>query len=162
MSTTLQVKKKPELPSIYDNPKADVVIFDGECNFCRAQVERLAWWDETGKRLGFVSLHDPEVARRYPDLTYDMLMEQMYVVDRYGHRFAGVEAIRYLTRTLPRLYWLAPVLHLPGTLPIWKWCYSQIAKRRYLLMGRHVECDGGTCALHNRPAANKPAGNNPA
>jgi predicted DCC family thiol-disulfide oxidoreductase YuxK len=153
MRTKAKAVKVKELPSIYNNPKADVVIFDGECNFCRAQVERLAWFDETGKRLGFVSLHDPEIAYRYPDLTYDMLMEQMYIVDRYGHRYPGVESIRYLTKTLPRLYWLYPILNFPGTLPLWKWCYRQIAKRRYMLMGKHVECDGGTCSLHNRSIA---------
>ncbi len=145
--------KKPterELPSIYDNPKADVVIFDGECNFCRAQVQKLAWFDETGKRLGFVSLHDPEVARRFPELTPDMLMEQMYVADRHGNRFGGAAALRYLTGVLPRLRWLYPLLHIPGSLPFWQWCYKQVAKRRYLFMGKASDCETGTCKMHYR------------
>ena len=142
--------KESTLPSIDENPEADVVIFDGNCNFCRAQVQRLAWWDDTGKRLAFISLHDPLVAERYPDLTYDMLMEQMYVVDRRGNRHGGVQAIRYLTTALPRLVWLYPIVNFPGTLPLWKWGYRAIAKRRYRLMGKQAECDGGTCSVHNR------------
>ena len=150
MANDSRKPKEPNLPSIYDNPKADVVIFDGECNFCRSQVQKLAWWDESGKRLGFVSLHDPEVARRYPDLTHDMLMEQMYVIDWRGTRYGGAEAFKYLSGTLPRLKWLYPVLHIPGSLPFWRWAYRQIAKRRYQFAGKKKDCENGTCEIHYR------------
>lgn len=138
------------LPTPRDNPQADIVIFDGNCRFCRAQVERLARWDGTGQRLAFLSLHDPEVARRFPDLTYDQLMEEMYVVDRRGRRHAGAAAIRYLSRKLPRLYVLAPLLHLPFSLPLWRWAYRQIAKRRYWLGGAAMACDDEACRFHRR------------
>ena len=52
--------------------QADVVIYDGHCSFCRGQVERVNRWDTPG-RLAYLSLHDPEVARRYPDLDHDAL-----------------------------------------------------------------------------------------
>ena len=55
------------LPSIVDRPKADVVIYDGICPFCRAQVARLAAWDG-GRRLAFLSAHDPIVTQRYAHL----------------------------------------------------------------------------------------------
>jgi predicted DCC family thiol-disulfide oxidoreductase YuxK len=137
------------LPSPAENPQADIVIFDGHCKFCTGQVERLARWDGTGHRLAFLSLHDPEVAKRFPDLTYDQLMEEMYVVDQRGRRHAGAAAFRYLTTKLPRLYVLAPLMHVPFTMPFWRWGYKQIAKHRYLLMGKTTEaCDDGTCKVH--------------
>jgi predicted DCC family thiol-disulfide oxidoreductase YuxK len=136
-----------KLPTVHDRPEADVVIFDGQCNFCRGQVERLNRWDTRG-RLAFISLHDPEVSQRWPDLTHDMLMEQMYVVDRRGRRYGGAAAFRYLTRRLPLLWPLAPVLHLPLTLPLWQWGYRQVARRRYKLMGKAQECDSGACEIH--------------
>jgi predicted DCC family thiol-disulfide oxidoreductase YuxK len=68
------------LPGVNDRPKADVLIYDGQCVFCRGQVERLAAWDGR-ESLAFLSLHDPLVAERYPDLTHEQLMEQMYVID---------------------------------------------------------------------------------
>jgi predicted DCC family thiol-disulfide oxidoreductase YuxK len=109
---------------------ADLVIYDGECPFCRAQVARIARWDGR-ERLAFVSLHDPWVADRFPDLPRAQLMQQMYIVTRDGRRYAGAEGARYLTRRLPRLWPLAPLLHIPFSLPIWQWIYRQIARRRY-------------------------------
>jgi predicted DCC family thiol-disulfide oxidoreductase YuxK len=114
------------------NPEhpADLVIYDGDCPYCQAQVARLARWDGRG-RLAFVSLHDPWVTDRFPDLSREQLMQQMYVVTHDGRRYAGAEGVRYLTRRLPRLWPLAPLLHIPFSLPIWQWIYRRIARRRY-------------------------------
>jgi predicted DCC family thiol-disulfide oxidoreductase YuxK len=139
------------LPTPAENPDADIVIFDGHCKFCTGQVQRLARWDGKGRRLAFLSLHDPEVAKRFPDLTYDQLMEEMVVVDKRGRRHAGAAAFRYLTTRLPRLYVLAPLMHLPFTLPLWRWGYKQVAKHRYLLMGKTKAadtCDDDACRVH--------------
>jgi predicted DCC family thiol-disulfide oxidoreductase YuxK len=148
MSVASPEKSIPNaLPTPGDRPDADIVIFDGNCRICTAQIRKLAWWDCQGK-LAYLSLHDPDVARRFPDLTYDMLMAQMYVVDRQGRRYGGAAAIRYLSRRLRRLWWLAPVLHFPGSLPVWQWLYQQVAKRRYRF-GTVTECDGDACRLHS-------------
>ncbi|GIW94784.1 MAG: thiol-disulfide oxidoreductase [Pirellulaceae bacterium] len=138
------------LPSVEELPEADVVIYDGQCRFCCAQVQRLARWDGAG-RLAFISLHDPRVAERYPDLSHDQLMEQMYVIDRHGRRHGGAAALRYLSRRLPRLWWCAPLLHLPGTLPLWQALYRYVARRRYLLWRRHAQCDNDRCSIHFAP-----------
>jgi predicted DCC family thiol-disulfide oxidoreductase YuxK len=127
-------------------PEADVIIFDGQCRFCRAQVARLARWDKRG-RLAFISLHDPRVAQWYPDLTHDALMEDMYLIDRQGRRHRGAAALRYLSRKLWPLCLVAPLLHIPGSLPLWQWGYRQVARRRYL-GGRIDECSEGACGLH--------------
>jgi predicted DCC family thiol-disulfide oxidoreductase YuxK len=138
------------LPSPTENPGADVVIYDGQCKFCTAQVQNLARWDGKGRRLAFLSLHHAEVASRYPDLTYDQLIKEMYVVDQSGNRYAGADGFRYLTTRLPRLYVLAPLMHIPFTKPLWRWGYRQIAKRRYLLMGKTADCDGDACSIHSK------------
>ncbi len=75
-------------------------------------------------------MHDPEVAERFPDLPRSALMQQMYVVAANGRRYAGASAVRYLTRRLPRLWPLVPLVHLPFSLPIWQWLYLQVARRR--------------------------------
>lgn len=138
------------LPSPTEVPAADVVIYDGHCRFCTNQVQKLARWDGKG-RLAFLSLHDPEVAKRYPNLSYDDLMKQMYVVTPGGKQYAGAAAFRYLTRRLPWLYVLAPLLHIPFTLPVWQWLYRQVAIRRYKIAGKTGEaCDGEACAVHLR------------
>ena len=99
-------------------------------------------------RLAFLSLHDPEVARRWPDLEYDDLMEAMYVIDGSNRRYRGADAFRYLTRRLPKLWILAPALHLPGSLPFWRAAYRWVAQRRYR-WGKVPQCDDdGACHVH--------------
>jgi predicted DCC family thiol-disulfide oxidoreductase YuxK len=134
------------LPSPHDRPQADILIYDGHCRICRAQIARLHRWDTRGV-LAYLSLHDAEVARRFPDLSHETLMSEMVLVDQQGQRHHGAEAVRYLSRRLPRLWPLSPILHLPGMMPVWQWCYRRVANWRYRLGGR-VACDDGSCQLH--------------
>jgi predicted DCC family thiol-disulfide oxidoreductase YuxK len=91
-------------------------------------------------------LHDPRVAERYPDLSHDALMEQMFVIDTKGTRHGGADAVRYLSRRLPLLWPVAPVLHIPFTAGLWRWGYRQVAKRRYKLAGK--SCENDACSIH--------------
>jgi predicted DCC family thiol-disulfide oxidoreductase YuxK len=133
------------LPKPAEHPGKDVVIYDGNCQFCTRQVERLSRWDG-GNRLAFVSLHDPEVTRYAPNLTHDQLMEKMFVVDPQGRQFGGAAAFRYLSCRLPRLWSLAPLMHIPFSLPVWQWLYNQVAKRRY--RWNKPACENGSCKIH--------------
>lgn len=135
-----------ELPHADNSVGKDVVIYDGHCRICSAQMRRLARWD-FGKRLAYLSLHDAAVAAHYPDLRHDDLMREMVVVDRKGGRHAGADAVRYLSRRLPALWVLAPLLHIPGTSRLWRRLYRFVAEHRYLL-GKTETCDSGSCSLH--------------
>jgi predicted DCC family thiol-disulfide oxidoreductase YuxK len=136
------------LPSPTENPAGEVLIYDGKCKFCTASVKRLAKWDRR-RRLSFLSLHDPQVATRFPQWTYDQLMQEMHLIDRRGKCHRGAEAFRYLTTRIPRLYALAPLVHIPFSLPFWHWAYRQVARRRYLILGRTDQaCDSDTCKVH--------------
>ena len=143
---------KPEetlaLPDPVDRPDASVVIYDGHCRFCTAQVQRLDRWDRSDK-LAFISLHDPRVGEQWPDLTHAQLMEQLYLISPAGRRYGGAAAFRYLSRHLPRLWLLAPLLHIPFSLPLWQWGYRLIARQRYR-WGRTDACDDDNCAIHFR------------
>ncbi|MCH2183623.1 MAG: DUF393 domain-containing protein [Mariniblastus sp.] len=137
----------PALPTPEDLPAADILIFDGNCSFCTGQVLKISRW--SGGRIAFISLHDPEVSRRFPDLTEEMLMKEIYLVTRQGRRYGGASVLRYLSRRLPRLWVFAPLLHIPGTLGFWQWCYQKIAKRRYQISARHGhQCHDGSCEVH--------------
>jgi predicted DCC family thiol-disulfide oxidoreductase YuxK len=148
MTAATSVKTRGHLPTPAERPGGEVVIYDGHCRICTGQIQRLARWD-TGGRLAFLSLHDPLVAVRYPELSHEALMQDMYLIDRRGRAHRGAAAIRYLSRKLPWLWPLAPLLHLPGTLPLWQWMYRQIANRRYRF-GKVAECDDGACSVHGR------------
>ncbi len=127
--------------------ESDVVLFDGECRFCTSSVEALRRLDGKG-RLRFLSLHDPSVRIDYPDLSHDMLMSEMWIVTPQGKQYPGADAVRYLSRRLPILYPIAPVLHIPFSRPLWRWLYRFVARNRYRIAGR--DCTDGTCRVHSR------------
>jgi predicted DCC family thiol-disulfide oxidoreductase YuxK len=133
------------LPSPADNPGGDVVVYDGDCAICRAQVSKLPKLDGRN-RLAYLSLHDAEVHRRWPDASHDRLMKEMLIVDRHGGRHWGPEAVRYLTRRLPRLWLAAPLAYFPGSMVLWRPLYRWVAHNRYRLSGK--SCDDGACQLH--------------
>jgi predicted DCC family thiol-disulfide oxidoreductase YuxK len=124
-------------------PPHDIVLYDGHCRFCRSQIAVLRRLDLAGG-LRFVSLHDPTVARDFPELSADELMRQMYVVDTAGRARGGAEAVRYLSRRLPLLWPLALPLHVPGSMPVWSAIYRFVARHRYRIAGT---CEEGTCRL---------------
>jgi predicted DCC family thiol-disulfide oxidoreductase YuxK len=152
MPTTDPPAGADALPDPDSRPDADLVIYDGHCQFCQTQVVRLARFDALDKwlggsgRLSYISLHDPRVHERFPDLTHDDLMEQMYVVDGRGRRHGGADAIRYLSRRLRGLWPLAPILHLPLSASLWRWLYAQVARQRY--RWNKPDCAGGSCEIH--------------
>lgn len=134
------------LPSPEERPAADVVIYDGACGICTAQVKKLPWWD-CQQKLAYLSLHDPLVAERWPDLSHERLMQEMCIVDAQGQEHWGPEAVRYLTRRLRRLWWATPLLYFPGSMFLWRPVYRWIARNRYRLSGGEA-CEEGTCRLH--------------
>ncbi|MCA9137140.1 MAG: DUF393 domain-containing protein [Planctomycetales bacterium] len=151
VSESLPILRENGLPDPAEFPGADVVIYDGDCNFCIAQVKNLRRLDCCGGRLAFLSLHDPRVAERYPELTHDQMMAQMYIIDRQGRRHGGGDAVRYLSRRLPLLWIAAPILHVPGTASLWRFLYNQVAKHRYRLAGKksgRPACEKDACAVH--------------
>lgn len=126
-------------------PPRDVVLYDGKCRFCRSQIAILRWLDLTG-RLDFVSLHNPSVARDFPEIPFERLMREMVLVDRSGVAHGGAQGLRVVSRRLPLLWPLALLLHIPFSQPIWNWLYRLVARNRYRIAGK---CDdGGTCHLH--------------
>ncbi|MBI1246560.1 DUF393 domain-containing protein [bacterium] len=138
------------LPSPAERPHTDVVIYDGHCRICTGGVKILYRLDVTSK-LSFLSLHDPVVAEIAPNLTHDQMMEQMWVIDAHGNQHGGAGAFRYLTRHLVLLWPVMPLLHIPGSLPFWKWLYQKVAAARYRFGKQAGEDCGDNCRIHFGP-----------
>ena len=131
------------MTTTHARPARDTVLYDGQCRFCRSQIgilKRLDWWDQ----LQFTSLHDPSVPVDFPEIPPTQLHQEMVVINQQGVARGGADAVRYLSRRLPPLWPLAMLLHIPGSLPLWRWLYAFVAKRRLLIAGR---CDDGSCRL---------------
>jgi predicted DCC family thiol-disulfide oxidoreductase YuxK len=127
-----------------------VVLYDGHCAFCRKSVEllhRLDWL----KRLRFADARDPaqvpSVRAWSPDhaltgLDPARLLEEMHVLTADGRRvYHGFAALRWLAWRLPLLWPVAPLLYLPGVLPLGQRLYLWVARNRFRL----VPCHGGVC-----------------
>lgn len=138
------VEKTPDFPTLEERPGAYVVIYDGHCKFCRANVRWISAIDQ-GK-VAYVSLHDAIVKERWPELTYEQLMDHLYLIDG-DDKFPGAAAFRFLSRKLVALWPLAPVMHIPRSLPLWQFCYDRISRIRYRF-GKIDDCENGSCSIH--------------
>ena len=133
-----------DFPTLDERPDAYVLIYDGHCKFCRANVRWISSVDQ-GK-VAYVSLHDPIVAQRWPDLTHEQLMEHLYIIDG-NDKYAGAAAFRFLSRKLVAFWPLMPLMHIPGSLPLWQFGYDRVASIRYRF-GRIEDCENGSCQVH--------------
>jgi len=142
------------LPDPDEFPDRDVVVYDGLCNACEMAAKRLHQIDFGRGRLAFLSLHDARVTQRYANLSHDDLMAQMYVIDTDGNQHGGSDAIRYLSRRMPLMWILAPLMHIPGTAGLWRRMYRMIARNRYWVskkfFGTPDACESGSCSIHHR------------
>lgn len=119
-----------------------LIIYDGECRFCRSQIAILNRLDMWGV-LTFESLHDPSIHIDFPDITHEELLKRMYVIDSDQSRYSGANAIRYLSRKLMLLWPLAILLHIPYSMWLWNMVYNFIARNRYRIAGKCT----GSCKI---------------
>ncbi|GEM_PF-681653 len=160
-SGQLHSRSDLRFPHPTERPDSIVVIFDGKCKFCTKQVRILQRLD-FAKRLSFVSLHDVHVADWWPELSYDDLMKQIYVIPPVcnvtgqvdlkrvgGEKYGGAEGFRYIAWRLPILWPAALILSIPFSLPLWKRIYDFIATQRYRFGKLGDDCGpDGTCEIH--------------
>lgn len=138
----------PERTTPGDRP---VVLFDGDCVFCRKQVDnlkRMLGADHSAV-VEWVSFQDPGVLARFPGVSHDACMEALAAVMPDGRVHAGPAGVAVL---LGRRTRLAHVYFLPLVRQLVDGGYAVIAANRYRLMGKAVaagECEG-SCALHLR------------
>jgi predicted DCC family thiol-disulfide oxidoreductase YuxK len=133
-------------------PGTHVVLYDGMCVFCTAQVKKLLKLARPGA-VQALDFQDPAVLARFPGITHEACMKAMQLVTPDGYVFRGFEAAVRAVATRPVLGKLAYLYYVPGVRQLCDAAYAWIAARRYRLMGKAVqrgECAAGTCALHAR------------
>lgn len=124
-----------------------VVLYDGDCPFCRGSVRVLKSLDWL-HRLAFQSAREtdklPETA---VPLDHQKLLDEMHVVPPGRDRaYAGFSAFRWMAWRLPLTALIAPLLYVPGVLWAGNRVYRLIARNRFKL----VPCADGGCAVNLR------------
>ena len=126
-------------------PDRAVLLYDGECVFCRRSTDRLRFLLRDAS-LDYVSFREPGVLERFPGVTEDACEQGMQLVTAEGRVFPGAEAA---ARALLRRPWflLAWLYYVPGIRHAADWSYKQIAIRRFGISGRSSACKDDVCAL---------------
>ncbi len=119
-----------------DPPVRPTLIYDGECGFCRAAVDRVRRWDRE-RRLATIPLQDAARVAAF-GIPLAALAAAMHLVLPDGRVFAGADAAPELLRLLPGKRWLAWVWRVPGVPALARRVYAWIAARRRCLVRGHT------------------------
>lgn len=114
---------------VLEAPSKPLLIFDGDCHFCRRWVER--WRELTDGEVDYAPFQ--EVAGRFPEIPREAFEKAVQFIERDGTVYRAAEAVfRSLgsARGGRRLIWCYE--HLPGFRPITETCYGLVARNRRL------------------------------
>lgn len=120
-------------------PARPVVLFDGDCAFCRRWVARLERWDRK-HRLELLPQQQRATRRDLPDIPEAALDRALHVVSPEGNVFEGARALAELGRWLPALAPLRRAYRMPGIGWLSEKAYAWVARRRH-----RFGCANGAC-----------------
>ncbi len=83
-------------------PEHPLVVYDGECAFCRARVER--WREAVGEQVQFVPFQD--VSGKLPQISERDFRRAVHYIDGDGAVFSGAEAVFRAMAGCGRKRWL--------------------------------------------------------
>lgn len=118
-----------------------VVVYDGECPFCRNQIARIRSRD-IREQFEYVPRQTPALTDRFPALAEGDFNTGMRLVLPGGQIHVGADALYHIARRLPRWRWVAWLYRVPILHALAQRAYRWIAANRRRL-GR--TCDDGTC-----------------
>jgi lipase maturation factor 1 len=126
-------------------PAKPVLLFDGDCNFCRRWIAR--WRDFTGDAVEYIPYQDASVSERFPELSSERMAEAVHLVTADAAVYSGAEAVfRALAVPKGRHGAVWAYEHIPGFARMAEFLYGLVARHRMffsrltrLLWGAHVE-----------------------
>lgn len=108
-----------------------LLVYDGECGFCRACVDRVLRWDR-GRRVEAFPLQDDQRLAGL-GIPRSAAEREIWLVAPDGRRWSGAEATARLLRLLPGKRWLGRVLAWPPLRPLTRLAYRWVAEHRGLV-----------------------------
>lgn len=122
------------------------VLYDGLCPICVTEIRFLQFLQKN--RPGVV--HFIDIAKpgydgaKYRDVTYEMAMEEMHVIDEKDEVHRGVPAFAVMYGAVG-LGWLGRFMMWSPVRPFMDKSYAIFAKNRLKWTGRGDECTTGRC-----------------
>jgi predicted DCC family thiol-disulfide oxidoreductase YuxK len=115
-------------PSTSSGRPKPVLVFDGECGFCRYWVARLR--ARAGDRVDFIPLQDPYIASAVPELRDENLNGSVHFRDPEGHVSAAAEATFRVLEIAGVRFPLRAYLRVPGVAAVCEATYRFVARHR--------------------------------
>src|SRR6266568_4839409 len=114
---------------VTNSPFKPLLIWDGECDFCRLWIER--WRFITAAEVDYATYQ--EVADRFPEIPRDEFKHAMVFIEPDGTAFFAAEAVYRSLAYRPSKRWLAwSYDRVPGFAAISETAYKFVARHRGL------------------------------
>jgi predicted DCC family thiol-disulfide oxidoreductase YuxK len=108
-------------------PERPILVFDGDCSFCRAWVEY--WKQNTADRVFYAPYQ--QIGDRFPDIPHHEFAKAVQLLLPNGDRFSGAHAVFQLLKAQPgRGFLLWFYERVPGFAPVSETAYGLIAGHR--------------------------------
>ncbi|HZE13516.1 MAG TPA: lipase maturation factor family protein, partial [Chthoniobacterales bacterium] len=106
-------------------PEKPLLIFDGDCHFCRRWIER--WRELTRGTVEYAPFQ--EVGDRFAEIPREAFEQAVHFIDTNGCIYRGAEAVFCSLGRRARV-WNWCYQHVPGFAPITEGAYAFVARRR--------------------------------
>jgi len=108
-------------------PAKPLMIWDGECHFCRRWIER--WREITAGEVEYAPYQ--EIAERFPEIPRDQFQRSVVYVDKTGQVFVAAAAVYQSLRFRRSKKWLWwSYQHIPGFAAVSEFGYGFVAGHR--------------------------------
>jgi lipase maturation factor 1 len=115
------------MESISPKGKKPVLIYDGDCGFCRLWINR--WNHLTKDEVDYRP--SQEVGENYPQISPELFESSVYFIDSDGSFCSGAQAVfKALAFASNGKWFLRAYESFPGLAPIAEWGYRQVAENR--------------------------------
>ncbi len=122
----VNVSARP-IVSVRNAPPKPLLIFDGDCHFCRRWIER--WRELTAGAVEYAPFQ--EVAERFPEIPREAFERSVQFIETDGTVFSGAEAVfRSLGHKRSRRWMIWCYERVPGFAAITEAAYRLVARNR--------------------------------
>src|ERR1041384_5376220 len=96
-------------------PPKSLIIWDGECHFCRRWIER--WKEITRGKVDYET--SQQIGERFPEISREQFERSVILIEADGADYFGAEAVFRSLRCRSSRKWLSwSYDHVPGFAPV--------------------------------------------
>jgi|SRR5665213_1472744 len=122
------VQKKINKSRVSNLPSKPLLLYDGNCGFCRKWVGR--WKVLTGNQVLYE--HYQEAASRFPEIDPQRFTQSVQLIQSDGEVLQGAEAVFKSLESVIYLRWLNwSYGRVPGFVGLSEWIYRKVAENRH-------------------------------